>query len=179
MSAAESKVLLRLVEGLPPRGEPFAWKASPAQPGAAGKAETSAGAAGDVSDDDLAILLSAARVAPSADNAQIWRFVTVRDEGRRRALGEAAKEPLVESFADASVVIVACGVRFIVTRARKEQPFAMVDVPIALLHVLLQASEMGLSCCWTLDCDEARVRETLGIPEDARVVAMVALAGRP
>jgi len=51
----------------------------------------------------------------------------------------------------------------------------MIDVPIALLHLLLAARELGNPCSWTIEPDEDAVREVLGVPSEARVVAMVAV----
>ncbi len=128
-----------------------------------------------VTDAELAALLSGARVAPSADNAQTWRFVTVRSEEVRKELGRHVSPSFAQSAVDASVLIVICGVTWVVTRTRREQPFVMIDVPIAATHVVLRATEMGLTCAWTLDCDEGAVRAALGIPAEVRVVAMVAV----
>jgi nitroreductase len=129
----------------------------------------------DVTDGELAALLAAARVAPSADNAQTWRFVTVRSPSTRAELGRHVPPSLAQSVVDASVVIVVCGVRWMVAGTRREQPFVMIDVPIAATHVLLRAAEMGLPCAWTLDCDEGAVRGALGIPAEVRVIAIVAV----
>jgi len=37
-----------------------------------------------VSDEDLALILEAARLAPSGENAQPWRFIVVKDEATRK-----------------------------------------------------------------------------------------------
>lgn len=125
----------------------------------------------------LTAVLAAARVAPSADNAQTWRFVTVASEPTRRRLGESVSDATVgAALAAAHTIVAVCGIRWVVTRARREQPFVWMDVPIALTHLLLQATELGLGCCFTLDLDEAAVREVLGIPESVRVVALVGLS---
>ncbi len=129
----------------------------------------------EVTDAELAALLAGARVAPSADNAQTWRFVTVRSEATLAELGRHVPPSLAQSVADASVVIVVCGVSWMITRTRREQPFVMLDVPIATTHMLLRATEMGLPCAWTLDCDESAVRAALGIPVEVRVIAIVAV----
>ena len=44
----------------------------------------------DVSEDDLNLILEAARQAPSGENAQPWRFIVVKDEGTRKKLGAIA-----------------------------------------------------------------------------------------
>jgi nitroreductase len=128
-----------------------------------------------VSDEELAAVLGAARVAPSADNFQTWRFVVVRTAAVRAELAAAAHGPAADAARDAPAVIVACGVKAVLTRKRSEQPFVWLDVPIALTQLLLEAVEIGLGCSWTLELDEVRVRTTLGIPDDVRVIALCAL----
>ena len=128
-----------------------------------------------VSDDELIALLAAARVAPSADNLQTWRFVVVRAPETRARLAGAVPAELAATVGEASLLLVVCGVRAIVTRVRREQPFVLIDVPISLSHILLQAAELGLPCAWTLQVDEVVCRRTLAIPEDVRVLAVLAL----
>ena len=43
-----------------------------------------------VSDQDLDMILEAARLAPSGENAQPWRFVIVKDMGKRKLIGALA-----------------------------------------------------------------------------------------
>jgi nitroreductase len=135
-------------------------------------------AAQPVAEPEVQALLAAARVAPSADNLQTWRFIVVREERLRQDLGRAVPGELSSTVEHAPLVIVACGVKAIIKGVRSEQPFVMVDVPIAVVHLLLEAKELGLDCGWTLDVDEVRMREILGIPAEVRVIALLAL-GRP
>lgn len=149
-------VIGRLVEALPPPDQPT----SPRR---------------DVADEQVLSVLEAARIAPSADNLQIWRFVVVRSPERRARLADAVSAQLSRSVAEASVVLVVCGVRGVVARARREQPFVFIDVPIALTHILLRATEAGVPCAWTLEVDQSPCRAELGIPRQAQVIAVVAL----
>jgi nitroreductase len=128
-----------------------------------------------VGDEEIGALLGAARIAPSADNFQTWRFVAVRSAEVRAQLADAAAGPVAPATRSAPVVIVACGVKAVVTRKRSEQPFVWLDVPIALTQLLLQAAEIGLRCSWTFELDETRVRSALGVPEGVRVIALCAL----
>jgi nitroreductase len=43
-----------------------------------------------VSDSDIDMILEAARLAPSGENAQPWRFIVVKDAGTRKKLGAIA-----------------------------------------------------------------------------------------
>ena len=126
-------------------------------------------------------LLEAARLAPSARNRQEWRFVVVTDEGTREALMHAAREQ--RFVGEAPVVIAACAedVEHVMPCGQLSYP---IDVAIALEHIALQAVEEGLSTCWIGAFDEAQVRETLGIPDEVRVVELMtigyaAVAGGP
>lgn len=118
-------------------------------------------------------ILEAARLAPSWRNGQCWRFVVVRDKETIRRL--AKEQPLGYQInrwlSGAPVVVVACAdPRF--SGQRGDQDFYLVDVAIALEHLVLAATAEGLGTCWIGALDEARVRRILGIPEHIRVVAM-------
>ena len=49
----------------------------------------------------------------------------------------------------------------------------LLDVTIALDHVTLAATELGLGTCWICKFDEKKVKEILDIPEKIRVVALM------
>lgn len=120
-------------------------------------------------------LVAAARVAPSTDNLQPWRFVVVRSAATRGVLAAAVPGPLADGVAGAPVVLAACGVGPAVPGIRIEQPSVLLDVSIAVTHVLLLAAELGLATAWTLRPDEAAVRKALAIPDAVRVVAVIGL----
>ena len=50
-----------------------------------------------------------------------------------------------------------------------------IDVAIAFEHLILQATEEDLGTCWIGAFDEAEVKAVLGVPEEARVLAMTPL----
>jgi nitroreductase len=66
-------------------------------------------------------------------------------------------------------VIVGCG-------DQKASPmWYVVDVTIALEHMVLTATSEGLGTCWVGSFDEKQVKELLKIPENYRVVALIAM----
>ncbi len=150
-------LLHRLIEAIAPAGVPLRFGAR------------------DVPRDEQAALFAAARVAPSADNLQTWRFVAVRDAATRAALADSVALALADSLRRAPLVIAVCGVRAVIRQLRREQPFVLIDVPISLTHLLLQAAEIGLACAWTLELDERRVRAVLCIPDETAVIALCAV----
>ena len=118
-------------------------------------------------------VLEAARVAPSACNKQPWRFIVVRSETGRRALGAAYAR---EWFWKAPVIIAVCilpGEAWV--RSYDGQNYAMVDGALALDHLTLAAAELGLGTCWIGAFDPAAVREILNLPDGVEVVGMTPL----
>ena len=116
-------------------------------------------------------ILDAARLAPSANNRQMWKFIVVRDAGLRTQLANAAGQ---EHLAKASVVVAAvslepdrvmfCGV-----------PSGPVDVAIALEHMALAATALGLGTCWIGRFDQDKCRKLLGVPDIARIIELMTL----
>jgi nitroreductase len=116
-------------------------------------------------------ILEAARLAPSAKNLQDWRFVVVTKQETRRKLAEAANN---QKFLEgASAIIVACSNNDDVMRCG--QPIGPIDVAIALQHIALQATELGLATCWIGSFFPDKVRVVLDIPADVAVIELMAL----
>lgn len=147
-------------------------------------------------------VLVAAGWAPSAHNAQPWRFIVLVDASVKRELAEAmakswaadmAKNGLkieaemrkvrVERFATAPVLILACltmdGMRKFTDERRQnsERDLAMQSLGVALQNLLLAAHAKGLGACWfcaPVFCKET-VRKVLKIPEEVEPEALVAM----
>lgn len=128
-----------------------------------------------VDEEALNSVLEAARLAPSANNRQEWRFVVVRDAVTRQMLSIAAEG---QAFvAEAPVVIAACATESSHIM-RCGHPAYAVDLAIAIEHLALAAASLGLGTCWIGAFDQQKVREILGIPDSVAVVELMAL-GHP
>ncbi len=126
----------------------------------------------DIEPQKLDLVLEAARLAPSASNRQEWKFIVVKDKGKKTKLTTAAFN---QGFiGEAAAVIVACATEAQAVM-RCGQPRYTVDLSIAMSFIMLQAQELGLGTCWIGAFDEARVKEILGVPDDVRVVALTPL----
>jgi nitroreductase len=132
-----------------------------------------------VPEETLERILEAARLAPSARNAQNWRFVIVTDDDKRKALCDAAGGQ--KQVAQAPVVVVACADTDERLMACGQPAYTM-DVAIALEHVALQATAEGLGTCWIGAFLEDAARQVVGAPSEVRVVQLMTLgypAGSP
>ena len=125
-----------------------------------------------IESDKLDKVLEAARLAPSANNRQEWKFIVVKDKDKRERLAIASSN---QTFVgEAPIVIVACATESLSTMMCG-QPRYTIDVSIAVSFMILQAQELGLGTCWIGKFNEDNIKEILGIPDDIRVVAMTPL----
>lgn len=116
-------------------------------------------------------VFSAVRLAPSARNAQEWRFIIVSDPELRSRVAEAGGQPFLRQC---PVIVVACAL----TDKRKMrcgEAAYPIDVAIAIDHLTLAAAAMGLGTCWVGSFDPDPVRTALSIPDDVPVVELLSL----
>ena len=125
-----------------------------------------------VEKEKLDSILEAARLAPSANNKQEWRFIVVRDKDIRQRLMQVAKD---QAFVGQAPVVIACCAKtdsHVMTCGQQCYP---IDVAIAIEHMALKATDEGLGTCWVGAFYEDKVKEILDIPQDIRVVQLLTL----
>jgi len=119
----------------------------------------------------LDTILEAARQAPSAKNLQDWRFVAVTEKETRKKLAAAANN---QTFLEkAGAIVVACTVSDHVMRCG--QAIGPIDVAIAIEHMCLQATELGLATCWIGSFYPDKVKPIVGIPDDVTIIELLAI----
>lgn len=119
-----------------------------------------------VEDEKLNKVLEAFRLAPSARNNQMWKFIIVKDESTKEKLVEAAYGQ--EALKEAPIILVACGLApGVMTNGHRSDT---IDLSIAMSFVILEAYEQGLGTCWMARYDENKIKAILGIPEGGSVV---------
>jgi nitroreductase len=125
-----------------------------------------------VPEEALECVLECARWAPSAKEAQPWRFVVVRNGLTRKKIAEAAfNHPHART---APVVVAACA-RIHSHVSGTGRPSHPVDLAAAVQSMVLAAADLGLSSAWIAGFRESSVRDALGIPDPVPVVALLAL----
>jgi coenzyme F420-0:L-glutamate ligase/coenzyme F420-1:gamma-L-glutamate ligase len=155
-----------------------------------------------VSKKDIEDFLEAAGWAPSAHNAQPWRFIVLENAALKQRLSEAMvqaweayqikegvkveeakKKPQVERFSAAPGLIVACltmdGMKKIadVEKQLVERDLAMQSLGAAIQNLLLTVHSKGLGACWYSApsfCKQT-VRIILKIPVDVEPQAFITL----
>jgi nitroreductase len=135
-----------------------------------------------VSDSEIERILESARLAPSSNNTQCWRFLVIRDKGKIRELagaGPLISKPVIGFIENAPCVIVCCAEpKAIYHKAASSfipADLAVMDVTIATEHIVLSAAEMGLGTCWIGWVSEKKAEKILNLPKNWKVIALLAV----
>jgi nitroreductase len=131
----------------------------------------------EVTDEQVKEILSAAMLAPSANNVKPWEFVVVRNKESLRRLSEIGMWQKFIANSNVSIVIT---VNPINTDKWVQ------DCSIAAAHIYLEASNQDLGVCWANvmgntnkeNEKEKLVRRVLDIPDTHRVLCIMTL-GNP
>lgn len=114
-------------------------------------------------------IVEAARLAPSASNRQPWRFIAVTDSSIIRMLVKEALGIINKWAITAPLIIVGCTVRSSIAthylgEAITKLKYHIIDISIAMEHMVLEAQELGLSTCWVGWFSERKIKKILNIP---------------
>ena len=123
--------------------------------------------------------LEAARLAPSASNAQPWHFVVADDPAVVRELADATYNRFTRQ-APAFVAVV-CEPGKAVARLGgwlAGRDYRLIDLGMAAQHFCLQAAEEGLGTCMLGMFNQRRARRVLAVPAGRRIEILICL-GRP
>jgi nitroreductase len=127
-------------------------------------------------------ILEAVHLAPSACNAQPWKFIVVTDPEKRTLVAEATSNKVLSMnhfsrHAPVQVVVLEESANFTSNLggwiSKKHYPH--IDLGIAAAHISLAAADEGLGSCIIGWCDEKKVQKTLDIPKNKRVMLIILL----
>ena len=125
-----------------------------------------------VEDDKLQQVLEAARLAPTACNLQPFQLIVVHTMGQEADLRRIYSSSW---FTQAPIIICACGIPSESWKRRDDKNYCEVDVTIAMDHLILAATNLGLGTCWIGAFNPDSAREILGLPDDVEPIAFTPL----
>lgn len=133
-----------------------------------------------VAKEDILKCLEAARMSPSACNAQPWKFVVVDERAKLMAVSEAAIGLGMNKFTVQAPVLVAVVQEKMNMEAKagavvKDKDYSMMDLGMAVENFCLQAAELGLGTCIMGWFDEKRIKRLLGVPRSRRIQLLISL----
>jgi nitroreductase len=135
-----------------------------------------------VEKEKLERIIKAGRLAPSACNAQPWKFIVVSEPGLIEKIAEAATAKLLgmNSFvAQAPVILVVIREKpnfsSKIGATIKKKDYSLIDIGIASENICLQAKAEGIGSCMIGWFDERMVKKLLEIPRSKRVELIITL----
>ena len=127
-------------------------------------------------------ILEAARLAPSACNAQPWKFIVVDNPEIKSKLADTTSSKMlgINHFtkqAPVHIVIVMEEANFTSNLGSlvKRKHFPLIDIGIAAEHICLAAAAEGLGSCMIGWFDEAAVKKLLSIPKSKRPILIITI----
>jgi len=115
-------------------------------------------------------VLEAGRVAPSAKNRQPWHFVVITQEESLGKIRECYDRNWLKT---AKCIIVVCGDHREAWRRTDGKIHTDIDVAIAIDHMTLVATDLGLATCWICKFDVMKCVSALDLPEGVEPIALL------
>ena len=127
-------------------------------------------------------ILEAGRMAPSACNAQPWKFIVVTDPELKTRVSEAASARLLgmNSFVNQAPLLLVvirekANMSSRIGSTVKNKDYSLIDIGIASENICLQARAEGIGSCMIGWFDENQVKNILDIPTSKKVELIITL----
>lgn len=125
-------------------------------------------------------ILEAARIAPSSSNRQAWHFVVIDNRShieqipKQVILGEQIATKWLK---EAPLVIAGCYTKAFTHRIAKvfDHENYLVDVSIAMTHIALAATALGIGTCFVGWYNHRKLKKLLNIPKRYNIAVLMAL----
>jgi nitroreductase len=125
-----------------------------------------------VEDEKLIQLVEAVHVAPSAVNYQPGHFIIVRDSGQKAKVYEAYQREWLKT---APVIIIACGDHLVSWKRSDGKDHLDIDISIAVDHLTMQATELGLATCWVCNFNAGILKQNFNLPGNIEPIVIIPL----
>lgn len=114
-------------------------------------------------------ILEAAQAAPSAHNFQSWRVLVIEKEAALLKLRTCTPCHYHAPLA----FLVSYDSEACWKREADGKPAGEVDAVIAATHMMFEAYEQGIGCCFVMGFDEKALRESFHLPETLKPTAIL------
>lgn len=116
-------------------------------------------------------IIESARLAPSAVNRQPWKFFICESDRSKSAVRESYPR---EWFNSAPLYIVACGNRDESWKRPSDgKDHLDIDIAIAVEHMVLKVTDLGLATCWVCNFNPSILKEKLSLKENMEPVVIL------
>lgn len=125
-----------------------------------------------IEEEKLMVVLTAARMAPTASNRQPFNIIVIHTKGREEELLSVYQR---EWFVQAPLLLCVCGLPEVAWERRDGRQYLFVDIGIVMDHIVLAATELGLGTCIVAAFDVLNARRVLSIPENIEPILFTTL----
>ncbi|OFX83315.1 MAG: nitroreductase [Bacteroidetes bacterium GWF2_33_16] len=132
--------------------------------------------------DKMERIIKAAHLAPSACNAQPWKFIVVDNTELKNKIADCTSSAVLgmnhfTKQAPVHIIIVEEKANFTSSAGSliKNKTFPLIDIGIAAENICLQATAEGLGTCMIGWFDETKVKKLLNIPKSKRVPLIITI----
>lgn len=127
----------------------------------------------DVEPSIIKELVDIAKLAPSCDNKQPWRFVFIYDKEQLKEMNKAFYEQ--NRWVKNSSLLVGVFSKPDYDCRVENRDYYLFDTGIAVSYMMLRATEMGLVAHPTSYFDETEAKKILKIPEDMKLITILVM----
>ena len=117
-------------------------------------------------------IMECVRMAPSAVNKQPWKFRIINSEEDRKRICQCYNR---EWFTTAPVVVIASVLHDEEWVRADGKHHGNIDIAIAVEHLCLAATELGLGTCWVCNFDDLLCKELFGLDNNEEAAVLIPL----
>lgn len=136
-----------------------------------------------VEDNKIKEMLESARLAPSGNNTQPWKFIIIKSEEMKTKVMKASHNQswmmeapvFIVCVADISTRINAKNIILDENSSEDDLKKIIRDTAIATENLVLEAEYLGLNTCWIAWFTQNEIRKSLNIPNDKYVIAIITI----
>ncbi len=120
-----------------------------------------------IPDDEIEMILKAARWTPSASNRQPWQFIVIKDKELLKTL---SKITIYGYFMAQAPVAIA-----IVGKISESPNWYIQDTTLASMSIILMAWSLGIGTCWIGSLDREKTKELLNLDKKDYLLTVLPL----
>ena len=124
-----------------------------------------------VDKEKLMYVLEAARIAPSAVNFQPWQFIVITENEPLKKIKSTYSRNWINAIPACIVVLGDHKQGW--HRSSDGKDHTDIDAAIAITHITLAATEVGLGTCWVCNFDTEKCVELFNLPDNLEPIALV------
>jgi len=133
-----------------------------------------------VEDKKIVECINAARLAPSAMNAQAWHFYVANEPEKSKGVAEQTQVGGMNQWTSgcpAFIVVAQTSGNVVanIASSATRKDFRQIDIGLATMALTLEAEQQGLGTCIVGLFDEEKLKKTFRIPSNIKIMLVIAI----